>query len=55
MQRRLFQTTLVASTLALAAFAAMAQGKGDVKIAIIASKTGPLEALGRRRSLRTHD
>ena len=48
MQRRLFQTTLVASTLALAAFAAMAQGKGDVKIAIIASKTGPLEAYAKQ-------
>ena len=48
MQRRLFQTTLVASTLALAAFAAMAQGKGDIKIAIIASKTGPLEAYAKQ-------
>ena len=48
MQRRLFQTALVASTLALAAFAAMAQGKGDIKIAIIASKTGPLEAYAKQ-------
>ena len=48
MQRRLFQTTLVASTLALAAVAAMAQGKGDIKIAIIASKTGPLEAYAKQ-------
>jgi len=48
MQRRLFQTALVASALTLAAFAAMAQGKGDVKIAIIASKTGPLEAYAKQ-------
>ncbi|MDZ7592245.1 MAG: substrate-binding domain-containing protein [Rubrivivax sp.] len=48
MQRRLFQTALVASALSLAAFAAMAQGKGDVKIAIIASKTGPLEAYAKQ-------
>ena len=40
MQRRLFQTTLIASALSLAALAAVAQTKGDVKIAIIASKTG---------------
>jgi branched-chain amino acid transport system substrate-binding protein len=48
MQRRLFQTTLVASALTLAAFGAMAQNKGDIKIAIIASKTGPLEAYAKQ-------
>jgi branched-chain amino acid transport system substrate-binding protein len=48
MQRRLFQTTLVASALTLAAFGAMAQAKGDIKIAIIASKTGPLEAYAKQ-------
>jgi branched-chain amino acid transport system substrate-binding protein len=48
MRRRLFQTTLIASALGLAALAATAQTKGDVKIAIIASKTGPLEAYAKQ-------
>jgi branched-chain amino acid transport system substrate-binding protein len=48
MQRRLFQTTLIASALSLAALAAMAQSRSDVKIAIIASKTGPLEAYAKQ-------
>jgi len=48
MQRRLFQTTLIASALSLAALAAMAQSKSEVKIAIIASKTGPLEAYAKQ-------
>ena len=48
MQRRLFQTTLIASVLALAGLAAHAQGKGDIKIAVIQSKTGPLEAYAKQ-------
>jgi len=48
MQRRLFQTTLIASALGLAAMAAAGQTKGDVKIAIIVSKTGPLEAYAKQ-------
>ncbi len=48
MHRRLFQTTLIASVLSLAALAAMAQSKNEVKIAIIASKTGPLEAYAKQ-------
>jgi branched-chain amino acid transport system substrate-binding protein len=48
MQRRLFQTTLIASALSLTALAAVAQSKGEVKIAIIASKTGALEAYAKQ-------
>jgi branched-chain amino acid transport system substrate-binding protein len=48
MQRRLFQTTLIASALSLAALAAVAQSKSEVKIAIIASKTGALEAYAKQ-------
>ncbi|MDO8420184.1 MAG: substrate-binding domain-containing protein [Rubrivivax sp.] len=48
MQRRLFQTTLIASALSVAAMAAIGQTKGDVKIAIIVSKTGPLEAYAKQ-------
>ena len=48
MQRRLFQTTLIASALSLAALAAVAQPKSEVKIAIIASKTGALEAYAKQ-------
>ncbi len=48
MQRRLFQTTLIASALSLAALAAVAQSKNEVKIAIIASKTGALEAYAKQ-------
>ena len=48
MQRRLFQTTVIASALSLAALAAVAQSKNEVKIAIIASKTGALEAYAKQ-------
>ncbi|MBE0546862.1 MAG: substrate-binding domain-containing protein [Rubrivivax sp.] len=54
MKRRLFQTTLIASALSLAALAATAQTKGDVKIAIIASKTGPLEAYAKQTIVGFH-
>ena len=53
MQRRLFQTTLIASALALAGLAAHAQGK-DIKIAVIAGKTGPLEAYAKQTISRLH-
>jgi len=46
MQRRLIPAAVAA--LALAATAALAQPKGDVKIALIASKTGPLEAYAKQ-------
>jgi branched-chain amino acid transport system substrate-binding protein len=40
---------LVAASLALALpFAAIAQGKGDIKIALISGKTGPLEAYAKQ-------
>ena len=48
MHRRTFQTTLIASALALSAFGVAAQGKGDIKIAVIQSKTGPLEAYAKQ-------
>jgi len=40
--------SVVAAAAALAASAALAQGKPDVKIALIASKTGPLEAYAKQ-------
>jgi len=46
---RIHRRALVAASLALALpFAALAQGKGDVKIALIAGKTGPLEAYAKQ-------
>jgi branched-chain amino acid transport system substrate-binding protein len=48
MQRRLFHTTLIASVMAFTALAATAQAKGDVKIALITGKTGPLEAYAKQ-------
>ena len=54
MKRRLFQTTLIASALSLAALAAMAQSKSEVKIAVIASKTGPLEAYAKQTIVGFH-
>ena len=40
---------LLAASLALALpFAAVAQGKGDIKIALLAGKTGPLEAYAKQ-------
>ena len=43
---------LLAASLALALpFAAVAQGKGDIKIALLAGKTGPLEAYAKQTSV----
>jgi branched-chain amino acid transport system substrate-binding protein len=47
LQRRQFQTAL-AATIAAPASIAFAQGKGDLKVALIASKTGPLEAYAKQ-------
>jgi branched-chain amino acid transport system substrate-binding protein len=49
-QRRQFQSALGAITAAIAAPMpiAFAQGKGDLKVALIASKTGPLEAYAKQ-------
>ncbi|MFN0183882.1 MAG: substrate-binding domain-containing protein [Aquabacterium sp.] len=53
MNRRPFTVSLLclAAGLALAAPAAHAQGKGDIRIAHIHSKTGPLEAYGKQTAL----
>ena len=51
MNRRPFSLTLLAATLTAGLFTApavLAQGKGEVKIALIASKTGPLEAYAKQ-------
>ena len=51
MNRRPFSFALAATALAAAvtaAPAALAQNKGEVRIALIASKTGPLEAYAKQ-------
>ena len=48
MQRRTFPYTVVALGLALASGTALAQAGKDIKIALIASKTGPLEAYAKQ-------
>jgi branched-chain amino acid transport system substrate-binding protein len=48
MKRRIFSQTLAATTLACLGATAFAQAGKDVKITIIASKTGPLEAYAKQ-------